>query len=253
MISPEDTYPGRATPADANYPEGSIKNETIPNSSDDGTPLDELWGNDFEGLKQAIARSASIVPTIPGNVPDTATASQIIQGLIEMMQGRATNYDEGGAVNAYVLTARANQQKPANLFNDQEFYFVASVTNTLASTIDLLGLGGGVKNIINTSKAGTLVAGNRYGIRYRSGTDDVELIQALSKEFTSTEQTITAAGALIVAHDLPTLPSLVQVRLICKTAEFNYSIGDEIIIREVSKKQKDISRNITNFSERVRQ
>ena len=177
MISPEDTYPGRATPADASYPEGSIKNETIPNSSDDGTPLDELWGNDTEGLKQAIARSCGIVPTAPGNVPDTATNSQVLHGLIEMMQGRATMYNEAGVVNAYVLAAQANQQAPESLFDTQEFEFIVSITNTGASTIDLLGLGGGVKNIVNTAIKGTLLAGNRVTVKYRSGSDDCEIIK----------------------------------------------------------------------------
>ena len=151
-ISVEDTYPGRAKPPDASYPEGSVKNETIPNSSDDGTPLDELWGNDFEGLKQAIMRSAGTVPTIPGDVPDTATASQILQGLIELVQGRAINYNETGVADAYVLAVLANQQAPAGLFNHQKFGFVAGNDNTGgAATIDLLGLGGGVKTIVNAT------------------------------------------------------------------------------------------------------
>ena len=173
MISPEDTYPGRATPADASYPEGSIKNETIPNSSDDGTPLDELWGNDFEGLKQAVARSASIVPTAPGNVPDTAIASQVLQGFIEMMQGRATTYDDTGAANAYVLAAQANQQEPASLFDGQLFAAIVDNTNTTASTIDLLGIA--TKNIADTV-GGEIIAGNRYVFQYRLASDDIELL-----------------------------------------------------------------------------
>jgi len=47
MIRLDDKYPGRVEPSSAGYPDGSIKNETVPNSSDDGTPLDELWGNDL--------------------------------------------------------------------------------------------------------------------------------------------------------------------------------------------------------------
>ena len=195
MISPEDTYPGRTVPASANYPEGAIKNETIPNSSDDGTPLDDLWGNDSEGLKQAIARSAGIVPTPPGNIPDTATASQILQGLIEMMQGRATNYDESGVANVYVLDVRANQQAPASLFNDQEFYFVAGNTNTIASTVDPVGLG--AKNIVDTATAGTIVAGNRYGIRYRLGAGDFELISVSAGAIGSSEINKTELSTVV--------------------------------------------------------
>jgi len=102
MISVDDTYPGLVIPPDTNYPEGSIKNETVPNSSNDGTPVERLWLNDWEGFKQAIARAAQIAPTLPGNIPDTAIASQLLQGMIELIQGRATNYTESGVTNALV-------------------------------------------------------------------------------------------------------------------------------------------------------
>lgn len=51
------------------------------------------------------------------------------------------------------------------------------------------------------------------------------------KAFTSTEQTITSGAALPpLPHLLGASPELIQVRLICKTAELGYSIGDEVII-----------------------
>lgn len=73
----DDKYPGRVTPGDPNYPDGSIKNETVPDSSDDGTPLDQLWGNDIEGLKQAVLGEANITPN---DVPDTVLNTQWLQG-----------------------------------------------------------------------------------------------------------------------------------------------------------------------------
>lgn len=48
--------------------------------------------------------------------------------------------------------------------------------------------------------------------------------------FTSAEQTITSAGSLVLAHSLSVTPTLIQARLICKTAQAGYSIGDEVII-----------------------
>lgn len=48
--------------------------------------------------------------------------------------------------------------------------------------------------------------------------------------FTSSNQTITSAGLLTLAHGLGASPELIQLRLKCLTAEFNYSIGDEVII-----------------------
>lgn len=74
----DDKYPGRVIPADPSYPSGSIKNETIPLVSNDGTPVDNLWANDWEGLKQAVLAEANITPN---DTPDTALNSQILKGL----------------------------------------------------------------------------------------------------------------------------------------------------------------------------
>lgn len=52
---------------------------------------------------------------------------------------------------------------------------------------------------------------------------------AFTKSFTSSNQTITAAGTLSLAHGLGVMPSLVQVRLKCTSAEGNFSVGDEVI------------------------
>lgn len=48
------------------------------------------------------------------------------------------------------------------------------------------------------------------------------------KRFTSTGQTITAAGSLTIAHGLGVTPFLVQAWAVCGTAEANYSIGDRM-------------------------
>lgn len=50
-----------------------------------------------------------------------------------------------------------------------------------------------------------------------------------NKAYTSANQTITAAGTLTLAHGLGAMPTLIQVRLKCTSAEFGYSIGDEVI------------------------
>ena len=46
-----------------------------------------------------------------------------------------------------------------------------------------------------------------------------------SKEYVSPEQTITAAGALTLAHGLGVVPKLVTYELVCKVAGEGYSVG----------------------------
>lgn len=55
------------------------------------------------------------------------------------------------------------------------------------------------------------------------------LARQLAPDFTSAEQTITAAGGLTIAHGLTGAPNLIQAHLICKTGELGYSIGDELM------------------------
>ena len=48
--------------------------------------------------------------------------------------------------------------------------------------------------------------------------------------FVSSGQTITSGGALTIAHGIGAMPTLIQARLHCLTAEAGYSAGDDLII-----------------------
>lgn len=51
-----------------------------------------------------------------------------------------------------------------------------------------------------------------------------------SSKFTSTQQTISAAGTLTIAHGLGAVPFGVSVEAVCQTAENGYSIGDVLLV-----------------------
>lgn len=53
---------------------------------------------------------------------------------------------------------------------------------------------------------------------------------ALTKSFESTQQTITAAGSLALAHGFAAKPKLIQLSLVCTTAELGYSLNDEVFL-----------------------
>jgi hypothetical protein len=57
---------------------------------------------------------------------------------------------------------------------------------------------------------------------------------AMTVSFTSSEQTVTAASLISVAHSLGVKPKLVTMKLICKTAEAGYAVNDEVFIYDPS-------------------
>ena len=77
MLKIFNKFSPRANPADSNYPNGSIKNESVPGAKD-GTPLDAEWGNDDLGFYEALVAEANITPS---GAPDTAVASDRLTAL----------------------------------------------------------------------------------------------------------------------------------------------------------------------------
>lgn len=52
----------------------------------------------------------------------------------------------------------------------------------------------------------------------------------ITKSYTSTDQTITSAGALTLAHGMAAVPALVQAFLVCQTGELGYTAGDVLAV-----------------------
>lgn len=139
-------------------------------------------------------------------------------------------YTDSGIADAYALDVIGAHIGPPALREGLRIRFIPGNTSTGSSTVNVAGLG--VKNITATATAGLIVSGERIELVYNDSSGEFEIAPRafLSEEFVSAEQTITVAGPLIIAHGLSVSPKLMQARLICKTAEHNYSINDEIIV-----------------------
>jgi hypothetical protein len=74
------------------------------------------------------------------------------------------------------------------------------------------------------------VAQDTLNITVEHNSDGTHLSSMLTEYFASTEQTITVAGPLQIAHGLSAEPEPDTFRawIVCKTAEHNYSIGDRV-------------------------
>jgi hypothetical protein len=97
--------------------------------------------------------------------------------------------------------------------------------------------------VTNTSGTQTGLLGDQATATWETGTSTTESLVSPAKvkaaisssvvfsaSYISAEQTITAGGLLTLTHSLGAMPSLIQARIVCKTAQFNYSIGDELVV-----------------------
>lgn len=57
---------------------------------------------------------------------------------------------------------------------------------------------------------------------------DAALGTGLTKSFTSSDQTMTLAGGLTLAHGMGIVPKLVNLQAVCQTAEGNYATSDVV-------------------------
>lgn len=84
-IIPETEFPGKIIPGNASYPYGQARDITTP-SDGTGTPLRASLVNDIFGFLQATLIKGGVTPS---GAPDTAVASQYLQALIALVDGRA--------------------------------------------------------------------------------------------------------------------------------------------------------------------
>lgn len=75
-------YPGKTNAPSADYPQGSAKNVVTPGDGT-GTPWEQALVNDILGFLQALLLEGGITPS---GSPDTAQASDYLNGLKELIK-----------------------------------------------------------------------------------------------------------------------------------------------------------------------
>jgi hypothetical protein len=147
----------------------------------------------------------------------------------------STIYTTGGTSTAYTITPNpVYTAYAAGMSFVVNFNAACGVSPTLA----INGIAT-PPNLVKENLDGTysnLAAGD-IPINHRSRVTLISATQALVERFiapfsgsyTSPAQTITLAGALSLTHSLGGMPSLLQARLRCVTAEGGYSINDEVM------------------------
>ena len=120
-----DEFGSRANPPDASYPDGSLKNETNPGVSNDGSPLDSRVGNDWEGFKQSLLSGGGV--SANGN-PDSVSNPQILDSLKSIVANNASEYTD------IVYKASGGKSAVENMIAEFSSNPIAYAVGTILST-----------------------------------------------------------------------------------------------------------------------
>lgn len=142
--------------------------------------VDELPANGFNSivseLENTVTDSGQTLDASAETDPDPSPV-QLSRALTEASQS-ADFYTDGGAADAYVLTAAGNWRQSTSYRNGQHFRFIPDNANTGASTINVSGLG--VKTLENVNgtplNAGQLDPTRVALVYYNSSADRMKLI-----------------------------------------------------------------------------
>lgn len=160
-------YPGRANPADTNYPQGSFKNRSAPGVLD-GSYLEKDWANDFFAFFQQSLVEAGISPN---DTVDNATNSQYYQALKSVFAEKndflsiaTTAFEASVTDGEAVYWDSANSrfdEAIADGTNKQNMIGFADVTNGRvilmgAYSGQLIGLTPGAKYYLSSTVAGSI-------------------------------------------------------------------------------------------------
>ncbi len=173
-------------------------------------------------------------PLLPGDIATNSMVTMVFDGtafqIIGLSGQAAINGVTGGSANAFTLTPTV----PITAYYAFMTLTVkANFTITGAPTLNVSGKG--AKAILKKGtlplEPGDIVSDQIFTVVYDGTAWQLQGVSSNSvfqKEFLSSGQTVTPAGALTIAHGLGAKPKIMHYLLVCLTAEFGYDIGDEV-------------------------
>ena len=181
----------------------------------------------------------------------TATAGSIT-GITDLAvadggTGASNSLQGLGSLLGYTTTATAAGTTTLTNSSSPIQYFTGTTTQTVVLPSAVNALPGATYFIYNNSTGSLTVNANNAALVCTIAANEIWEITCnsstgttpaswtatrvsgggagISLVYTSSDQTITSAGLLTLAHGLGVAPKLVGLELVCQTAEFNYSIG----------------------------
>ena len=156
--------------------------------------------------------------------------------------GTGTFYSGSGTANAQILTSISTYQGTEAYQAGQTIRWFASNANTGPTTVNVNGIG--VVDIVDEA-GGALTSGFIDVValniaQFDIGSGDFIIIRAAGvtsgpipsfmEEFISAEQALVQGSTVSLNHGLTGVPKLVEGVYRCKTAEFGWAVGDEVVL-----------------------
>lgn len=183
-----------------NVPLGALQNGMIARFVYDGTDLILLNVRAYNKGADIATASTVNLDTATGDYVRLTGTTTVTAITLSEGQERTCHCNA-----AFILTNGASLILPTG----------ANITTAAGDVFIVRGEASGVVRVVSYMRAdGTALSGGAI----------------FSEYFQSAEQTITSGGTLTLAHGLSSEPILLQAYVICKTAEFGYSIGDKICL-----------------------
>jgi hypothetical protein len=162
------------------------------------------------------ANAVTTQKVLDGTLLGTDMANRTILGI-----NVATNAIDGIGLSSNIVF-RSGDYYFTNINTTVKFNGPSTTLSFASNQINWAAVSG-VTNSAGAADAGKVVKLNDSGILDSTFTP-------FTKSFVSAAQTITAGGALTIAHSMGGMPTLVQARIKCTSGDMGYSVGDELII-----------------------